>query len=121
MIIRLLVLTVLALFGGVALAQEAGVPDAGVAAWFASAAAFAAAVIVPVVAFLKRHVLKDLHDWGTIAISFGLGLAGGIAGSFAGYLENIQAGLAFGASAALIASGGWDAVSGLLGKRREAS
>ncbi len=93
---------------------------ADIGSWFASTAALAA-VIVAAVSFLKSHVLKNLHDLATVAVSLGLGVLAGLAGHFLGYLETgLTGALAFGATAGFLASGGWDAVSGLLGKRTAA-
>jgi hypothetical protein len=84
------------------------------AAYFVDTAALAA-VVVAVVAFLKEHVLKNLHDLATVGVSLVVGAAFGAAGSLLGYVEGgIAAGLAFGVAAGFLASGGWDAVRSLL-------
>ena len=88
-----------------------------IASWFVDTAALAA-VVVMIVAFVKEHVLKNLHDLATVAASLVVGVALGAAGGHFGYVEGgIPAGAAFGLAAGFIASGGWDAVKGLLGKR----
>lgn len=121
LVTRTFVLIALVLtLGGVAFAQEAAAGGADIAAWFASTAALAA-VVVTVVAFLKTHLLKNLHDLATVAASLIVGVALGLAGSLMGYIEGgVAAGASFGAAAGFLASGGWDAISGLLGKRRAA-
>lgn len=121
LVTRTLVLIVLALtVGGVAFAQEAAAEGVDIAAWFASTAALAA-VVVTIVSFLKAHILKNMHDLATVAASLVVGVALGLAGSFMGYIEGgVAAGASFGAAAGFLASGGWDAISGLLGKRRAA-
>lgn len=91
-----------------------------IASWFASTAALAA-VIVSVVAFLKRNVLKNLHDLATVFVSLGLGAVAGLGGHFLGYLtDGLVPSLSFGVAAGFLASGGWDALSALLGKRKAA-
>lgn len=90
-----------------------------IASWFASTAALAA-VIVSVVAFLKRNVLKELHDLATVAVSLGLGGVAGVLGHYLGYLEGgLATAVPFGLAAGFLASGGWDALRGLAtaGKR----
>ena len=84
-----------------------------IASWFTSTAALAA-VIVAVVAFLKRNVLKNLHDLATVLVSLGLGAIAGVGGHFLGHLDGgLPQALAFGVAAGFLASGGWDALSGL--------
>ena len=88
-----------------------------IASWFKDTAALAG-IIIAVVAFLKEHVIKGLHDWATVLASLAVGAALGAAGSLLGYVEGgVTAGLAFGVAAGFLASGGWDAVKRLLGKR----
>ena len=88
-----------------------------IASWFADTAALAA-IVVAVVAFLKEHVLKNLHDLATVGVSLVVGAAFGAAGALMGYVEGgVTSGLAFGVAAGFLAAGGWDAVKGLLGKR----
>jgi len=87
------------------------------ASWFKDTAALAG-VIVIVVAFVKEHVLTNLHDWMTVLASLVVGAALGAIGSVLGYVDGgLAAGAAFGVAAGFLASGGWDAVKGLLGKR----
>lgn len=123
--VKLVFRTLVALFAllalaGVAFAQEAAAAGADVASWFASTAALAA-VVVAVVSFVKAHVLKKLHDLATVAVSLAVGAALGLAGSLLGYIEGgVGAGAAFGVAAGFLASGGWDAITGALGKRGSA-
>jgi hypothetical protein len=88
-----------------------------IGSWFADTAALAGVVVV-IVAFVKEHVLKSLHDLATVAVSLVVGAALGAFGGHFGYVDGgLAAGAAFGLAAGFIASGGWDAVKGLLGKR----
>ena len=91
-----------------------------IAAWFASSAALAA-VIVALVAFVKKNLIPTLTGIATVFVSLGLGAAAGLIGHFAGYLtDGITPALMFGVSAGFLASGGWDAIAGLMGKREPA-
>jgi xanthine/uracil permease len=91
-----------------------------VASWFASTAALSA-VIIAAIAFLKKNVLKNLHDLATVAASLGLGVVAGVAGHLLGYLDTgLAAAAGFGLTAGFLASGGWDALASLLGKRGSA-
>lgn len=88
-----------------------------IGSWFVDTAALAGVVVV-VVAFVKEHVLKNLHDLATVAVSLVVGVALGAVGGHFGYVDGgLTAGAAFGLAAGFLASGGWDAVKGLLGKR----
>jgi cellobiose-specific phosphotransferase system component IIC len=103
----------------VALAQVEALPEAAFdpAAWFGSTAALAA-IVVAAVAFLKRNIITNMSGWITIAFSFGLAIVAAVAGSFTSlYDATVIQAVTFGGSAGLLASGGWDAVRGLLGKR----
>ena len=87
------------------------------ASYFADTAALSVAIIA-IVAFLKEHILTSLEGAYTIIASLVIGAALGIAGNFLGYVEGgIVMGAVFGVSAGFIASGGWDALQALLGKR----
>lgn len=115
---RKLNFTLIALLGllalGLAFAQEAvsEAPDLG--AWFGSTAALSA-IVVAVVAFLKSHVLKSLHDLATVAVSLAVGVALGVVGHLAGYLTGgLFSAVTFGLSAGFLASGGFDAITALL-------
>lgn len=113
--LALVVLTPLLLGSAYAQAATPVTPD--IAAWFASTAALAV-VVAAVVAFLREHLLKNLAGIGVVLASVAVGAVFGFVGQLLNYVEGgTIAGLAFGASAGLLASGGWDAVTGLLGKR----
>lgn len=117
--IRVIILAMLAGAAfGLALAQDAlPEPSFDPATWFASTAALAA-VIVAAVAFIKRNILKSMTGVMTVAFSFALGIGIAVVGSFTSFYDaSIVEALAFGAGAALLASGGWDAIVGVLGKR----
>ena len=87
------------------------------AQYFVDVAALSVAVVA-IVAFLKTHVLKGLHNIATVGASLAVGAALGAAGSVLGYVEGgVVPGLSFGVAAGFLAAGGWDAVTGLLGKR----
>lgn len=88
------------------------------AQYFVDTAALSAAVVA-IVAFVKKHVLKNLHDLATVGVSLLVGAALGVGGHFLGYLTaGLPAAASFGLAAGFLASGGWDAVGGLLAKRR---
>jgi hypothetical protein len=109
-------LVVLLTLAGVAFAQEAAAAGVDVAGWFASTAALAA-VIVAIVAFIKTHILKGLHDLATVAVSLAVGLALGLAGAHLGHVDGgLVAGATFGLAAGLLASGGYDGVRALIQK-----
>ena len=114
------ILALLAGFGllAVAFGQPTDLPEPGLdpRAWFASVAAWAGA-IVAAVALLKTHVIKSLTGVGTLAASFGIGVGGAVVASlvpFLGYDATVVDAAAFGVSASVLASGGWDAVRGVL-------
>lgn len=87
------------------------------AQYFADTAALSA-VVIAIVAFLKEHLLKSLDGVYTIVTSLVVGGVAGMAGSWFGYVDGgTVSGLAFGMSAGFLASGGWDAVKTMLGKR----
>lgn len=113
-------LILVALLVGFALAQDdLPAPTFDPATWFASTAALAG-VIVAAVAFIKRNILQSLSGIGTIVFSFALGIAVSVAATFTGYFDaTLLEAVSFGAGAALLASGGWDAVVTALGKSRE--
>ncbi len=82
--------------------------------WFADTAALAA-IVVAVVAFIKTHVLKTLHDLATVAASLIVGAALGAAGSLLGHIDGgLPAAVAFGTTAGFLASGGYDGVKAIL-------
>ncbi len=111
------VLFVVGLFAGIAFAQEAAGGGFDLAALFVDAASLAVAVVA-VVAFIREHLLKGLAGIGVVLLSLGVGAGLGLAGSALGYVDGgALAAVGLGLSAGLLASGGWDAVTGLLGKR----
>lgn len=86
-----------------------------VATWFASTAALSG-VIIAIVSFIKTNIYKTT-GWITVALSLALGVVGGLVGHFGPWLEgSLLESLTFGLTAGLMASGGWDAIRGLLGK-----
>lgn len=113
----ILVLAVVGLLTGVAFAQEAASSGFNLAGLFVDAASLAVAVVA-VVAFLREHVLKTLQGIGVVVLSLGVGAGLGLAGAALGYVDGgAIAGVGLGLSAGLLASGGWDAVTGALAKR----
>lgn len=117
------IVLVLVLFGfvaGLAFAADATAQGFDIGSWFVDTAALAG-VVVAVVAFLRAHVLKSIEGFGVVLVSLGVGAGLGVAGSFLGYVEGgVVTAVGFGLSAGLLASGGWDAVTGALGKRQAA-
>lgn len=103
---------------GIAFAQPVdGTPAPDIAAWFASTAALAG-VVAAAVALLRKHVLKTLDGVGVILASIVVGALLGLVGQLLGYVEGgAFAGLAFGAAAGLMASGGVDALRAVISKR----
>ncbi|MCK9513793.1 MAG: hypothetical protein M0R28_21560 [Pigmentiphaga sp.] len=111
----------------VADAPEATAPEAAVppveswnpADWFKDAAVLAG-VIAALVALIKANFLRDLHGLGTLALSFGLGIGISLLGTIdlpvIGRPSDLTgvAAIMFGINAAVFASGGWDAIRGLL-------
>lgn len=84
--------------------------------WFGSAAALGAFVFAAV-GFAKEHVFKTMQGRATIGLSFALGVVIAVVGSFTPYFEaSLVEAVLFGASAALIASGGWDGLKTAIGK-----
>lgn len=104
---------------GFGFAADAASQGFDIGAWFVDAASLAV-VVVAVVAFLREHVLKNLAGIAVVIVSLGVGAGLGAVGALLGYVEGgIAAGLMFGVSAGFIASGGVDALTGILGKRKE--
>lgn len=103
---------------GFAFAQEVAPVAPDVGAWFASTTALAG-IVVAVVAFLKKRVFVGADGLVVVIISLATGAVLGIVGNLLGYVEgSIVAAIGFGVSAGLLASGGWDAVTGALSKSR---
>lgn len=119
--IKQFVFVLLVLVFGVAFAQATDPTSPGAfdfAAAFANTAALAA-LVAALVSFLKAHVLKSLDGLGTVLASLVVGGVLGFLGHWTGYLQDgLMPALGFGVSAGLVASGGWDAVKGLLSKRQ---
>lgn len=78
-----------------------------------------AILVASVVAFIKQHVYK-LDGIFTVLASVVLGALLGVAGRALGFLDTtlLQAAL-FGVSAGVVASGGWDLLTGILGKNEK--
>lgn len=116
----LLTLAALAAFAllAVAWAQAAELPEASFdpRVWVGSAAAGAAAIFAAT-GFIKEHVLTSLKGPATLAVSFGLGIVGAVALSFTSiYDAGVAEAASFGFSASVLASGGYDALAGAVGK-----
>lgn len=87
--------------------------------WFKDAAALGAFVAF-LVAFLKKNVFKNAHGLAVVAISFATSILIALLGTFdlpvfgrLNPLNGMEA-VMFGVQAAIIASGGWDLIKGLL-------
>lgn len=116
--LKQMLLALLVLAFGVSFAQDPTVPDFDIAAWFANTAALAG-VVAAAVALLRKHVFKALDGLGVILASIVVGAVLGLVGQLLGYVEGgAISGLAFGATAGLLASGGVDALRGVLSKSR---
>lgn len=118
--IHLLLLVILApVLAGLAFAQGDTAPAGiDIGSWFASTAALAA-IIAAAVAFIKEHIFKEATGLAVVALSLAVGAGFGFGGHALGYIEGgLVAALGFGLSAGLLASGGFDAISSLLGKRK---
>jgi hypothetical protein len=116
--IRLAMVLVVALVG-LAVAQEAVIPELQLdpRTWFANPFALAA-LVVAVTGFVKSRF--NTHGYVTLAVSFAVGVGTAVAASFnLPYFGTLFHGslveaLTYGATAAVIASGGWDVVKALL-------
>lgn len=113
----ILATTAMVMFG-LAIAQAAALPEPSFdpRSWFGSAAALAA-IVVTFTSLLKAHVLKEMTGLVTLAVSFGLGVGFAVIGSLIpaiGYEASIIEAATFGVTASVLASGGWDAVKGVL-------
>jgi hypothetical protein len=95
---------------GLALAQDVGIPP-NLAEWFASQASLAA-VVVALVALIRKHVWKSLDGMAVV----GVGVALGIVLAYLGHRFNYLGAdwFTFGLMAGLLASGGVDAIRGAL-------
>ncbi|MBX3139835.1 MAG: hypothetical protein KF875_03715 [Trueperaceae bacterium] len=113
----ILALFTLGFLFGVAFAQEAVTSGFDLASLFIDAASLAVAVVA-IVAFLREHLIKSVQGIGVVLLSLGVGAGLGLAGSALGYVDGgALAGVGLGLSAGLLASGGWDAITGALAKR----
>lgn len=84
--------------------------------WFINTGALAT-VIATIIAFIKTNIIKT-NGIITLALTFTLGAALGYTGYALNIIEGTWlTGIGFGLAAALIAAGGWDAIT-TLGKKR---
>jgi hypothetical protein len=82
--------------------------------WLGSAAALAA-FVATAVAFVKRNLIP-LHGAATVVASFVLSIGISVGLSFTAWSDaSLVDAASFGVTAAVLASGGWDAIKGLLG------
>jgi hypothetical protein len=107
---RRILVAVSVLAFGLALAQDVGIPT-NLAEWFASQASLAA-VVAALVAFIRKHVWKGLDGVAVVGVSVALGIALAYLGHRLGYLGSDWP--AFGVATGLLASGGVDALRGVL-------
>lgn len=114
-----MVVTLMLLLLGVAVAQEVALPapDLDPRTWFDNPLALAG-VVLAVTGFVRKQF--NTHGLVTLVVSFASGVGIAVAASFnMPYLGQLFTGtfgeaLVLGATAAVIASGGWDVVKGLL-------
>jgi len=106
---RILVAASVLVFG-LALAQDVGIPP-DLAEWFASQASLAAAVAA-LVALIRKHVWKSLDGVAVVGVSVALGIALAYLGHRLNYLGADW--FPFGLMAGLLASGGMDALRGIV-------
>ncbi len=95
---------------GLALAQDVGISP-NLADWFVSQASLAA-VVAALVALVRKHLWKSLDGPAVVGVSVALGIALAYLGHRLGYLGADW--FVFGVTAGLLASGGVDAVRGIL-------
>lgn len=112
---RIALVIALVLLAGFAFAQELPEVSFDPRVWLGSASALAA-IVVAAIAFAKKHFLPALHGSYTVIASFALSVGISVGLSFtplsdAGLLDAAS----FGVTAAVLASGGWDAIKALLG------
>lgn len=120
---RFLTLSGLAVFillaSGLAFAQEVVPVEFDLSGIFTTTAALAGAVM-SITAFLKKNVFKAAEGLVVIIISLVTGALLGLLGGYLGFIEGtFVSTVGFGLSAGLLASGGWDAISGLIKQRGE--
>jgi small basic protein len=107
---RRILVTASVLALGLALAQDASIPP-NLAEWFASQASLAA-VVAALVALIRKHFWKRLDGVAVVGVSVALGIALAYLGHRLGYLGADW--FIFGLTAGLLASGGVDAIRGVL-------
>jgi len=104
------ILAALVLVFGLALAQNTSIPT-NLADWFVSQASLAA-VVAALVALVRKHVWKSLDGVAVVAVSLALGIVLAYLGHRLGYLGADW--FVFGLTAGLLASGGVDALRGIV-------
>ena len=95
---------------GLALAQDVGIPP-NLAEWFVSQASLAA-VVAALVALIRKHLWKGLDGVAVVGVSVALGIALAYLGHRLNYLGADW--FLFGLMAGLLASGGMDALRGIV-------
>jgi len=106
---RILVATSVLVFG-LAMAQDVGIPT-NLAEWFASQASLAA-VVAALIALVRKHLWKGLDGVAVVGVSVALGIALAYLGHRLNYLGADW--FTFGLIAGLLASGGVDALRGIV-------
>ena len=113
-----LLIALAALLGGFALAQDPTAPlSFDFAAWFASSGALATLGIIPIVAWLRKHVLTSLDGVAVVVVDVLLGLVAAAGGHIAGLLAGgwLEA-LGFGIQSGLVAAGLFQAAKTVTGQ-----
>lgn len=82
--------------------------------WFTDTATLSAVILVTIT-FIKTNIYK-LQGIQTLIASFALGTLLSFTGYFLGHFDTIPATIIYGATSALLASGGWDAITSLITK-----
>jgi hypothetical protein len=95
---------------GLALAQDVGIPP-NLAEWFVSQASLAA-VVIALVALIRKHLWKGLDGVAVVGVSVALGIVLAYLGHRLNYLGADW--FTFGLTAGLLASGGVDALRGIV-------
>jgi hypothetical protein len=96
---------------GLALTQDVGIPP-DLAEWFASQASLAA-VVAALVALIRKHLWRGLDGAAVVGVSVALGIVLAHLGHRLGYLGTNDW-FVFGLAAGLLASGGVDALRGIM-------
>jgi small basic protein len=107
---RRILVTAAALVSGMALAQDVSIPT-NVAEWFTSQVSLAA-VVAALVALVRKHLWKSLDGPAVVGTSVALGVVLAYLGHRLGYLGSDW--FTFGMVAGLLASGGVDALRGIV-------